>query len=343
MRFLLLGDASSYHTHRWAESIAGEGHDVHIVSLEPPIRGNVVPFRPPPVGKFKYVASVPGIRKLARGLEPDVIFAHFLPNYGLIGTFLGARVKVLALWGSDILHWAFKTPLHRVLAGRILRGYDLIVVDANFVVEVLKRNFNVPPERVRVIPFGVPKEVRDLGLRDLPEEPLHFVSMRRHEPLFNHTEILKFLSMLKNDYPIRVTYLQSGSLSREIERYASDMGLDVRFTGRIGYSEYLEVLRATHFCISVPDRDTSSVSLLECMALGGVPIVSDIPANREWVDEERGILTPPDADEMYARFKERFNFRWWKRAREANRSLILQRCNWEENLRRFLSTVESYL
>jgi len=343
MRFLLLGDASSYHTHRWADSIVEEGHEVHIVSLEPSIKGTVVPFRPPPAGKLKYVASVPGIRRLVRGLEPDVIFAHFLPNYGLIGTFLRAKVKVLALWGSDILHWALKTPLHRVLAKEILGRYDLIVVDARFVVDVLRESFNVPSEKVMVIPFGVPKEVRELGLRELPEEPLHFVSMRRHEPLFNHGEILRFLRMVKDDYPIRVTYLQSGSRSREIERYAREMGIDVRFTGRMEYSDYLEVLRSAHFCISIPDRDTSSVSLLECMALGGVPIVSDIPANREWVDEERGILTPPDADEMYARFKRKFNYGWWKRARELNRSLILQRCNWEENLRRFLSTVGSYL
>ena len=343
MRILLLGDASSYHTHRWAESLRREGHDVLTLSLEPARGGEALVLPDGWGGKLKYVLSVPRVREVAKGFGPEVVFAHFLPNYGLIGAFLKAKVKVLALWGSDILYWAFKTPFHRSLAGRILKAYDLVVADAGFIVDILRRDFGFPPDRVVVLPFGVGEEVRRLPLKDLPRSPLHFVSLRRHEPLFNHYEILEFLSILSREMPIRITYLQTGNLTPEIRERARGLGLNINFTGSLGYEDYLNVLREAHFCLSVPDRDASSVSLLECMALGGVPIASDIPANREWLDEERGILSPPRAREMYERFKRTFTFPWWERARLSNRSLILQRCNWEENLRRFLSLLEARL
>ena len=342
MRFLLLSDASSYHTHRWAESIGAEGHEVVVASMEPSIRDGTIVIRSP-LWKFKYVASVPRFKRLAEELEPDVVFAHFLPNYGLIGSFLRAPVRILALWGSDILHWAFKTPLHRKLARRIIHAYDRVIADARFVKEVVAREFGYPEDRIDVIPFGVRREVRERPMRELPARPLHFVSLRRHEPLFNHPEVLRFLKLLSRDLPLRITFLQRGSMTEELRELARDMGLKVEFTGSLPYDDYLRVLESAHFCVSVPDRDASSVSLLECMALGGVPIVSDIPANREWVGEGTGIITPPIAEEMYRRFRRTYTREWWRRARSLNRATIAERCNWEANLRALLSRISSYL
>ena len=342
MRFLLLSDASSYHTHRWAESIREEGHDVVIASMEPSIGGKTVLIRSP-LWKLKYVAAVPRFQRLAREVRPDVVFSHFLPNYGLIGSLIEAPVRILALWGSDILHWAFKTPLHRALARRIIHSYDRVIADARFVKGIVAKEFGYPEDRIDVIPFGVRREVRERPLKDLPPSPLHFVSLRRHEPLFNHAEVLRFLRLLSRDFPLRITYLQRGSMTERITNMAREMGLDVDFPGRLTYEDYLRVIGEAHFCISVPDRDASSVSLLECMALGGVPIVSDIPANREWVGEDTGIIAPPIAEEMYRRFKSTYTPQWWRRARLLNRETIQKRCNWEANLRALLSRVSSYL
>jgi glycosyltransferase involved in cell wall biosynthesis len=35
--------------------------------------------------------------------------------------------------------------------------------------------------------------------------------------------------------------------------------------------------------VSIPESDATSISLLEAMACGCIPIVSDLPANREWI------------------------------------------------------------
>ena len=36
--------------------------------------------------------------------------------------------------------------------------------------------------------------------------------------------------------------------------------------------------------VSIPNTDGTSISLLEAMAYGCLPVVSDLPANREWIE-----------------------------------------------------------
>ncbi len=339
MRILMLADASSYHTYRWADTLRALGNEVLIVSLERGLRGDSV-FLEGKLGKLKYIAAIPRIREVEEFFSPDLVFSHFIPNYGLIGKFLRTGRKVLAVWGSDLLRWTFKTPLHRLLSSSILSSYDFVVVDARFMREILEK-LGVNPERIRVIPFGVPQKVRLSNLVDLPKSPLRFVSLRRHERDFNHGEILKFLKMLSRDFEIEVIYLQGGSETERIGKTARDLLLNPRFLGNLRYEDYLNVLRGSHFCISIPHRDGLSVSLLEAMASGCVPIVSDIPANREWVDGESGILVRPDAREMYTAFKEVFSWRWWEKARRLNKEKVIRLCNWEENVRGFLKEITS--
>jgi len=58
----------------------------------------------------------------------------------------------------------------------------------------------------------------------------------------------------------------------------------VRFLGQVAYDELPACYRTADVYISASRCDGSSVSLLEAMASGLPAIVSDIPANREWVE-----------------------------------------------------------
>ena len=61
----------------------------------------------------------------------------------------------------------------------------------------------------------------------------------------------------------------------------------------VDYNELPEMLYGVDIFISVPSSDSSSISLLEAMACGLPVIVSDIPANHEWVtDGWNGIIVP---------------------------------------------------
>jgi len=124
-----------------------------------------------------------------------------------------------------------------------------------------------------------------------------------------------------------------------LEKTAREMGLNFENLGKVPRERYVNLLESSHFCVSIPKFDGTSVSLLEGMALGCVPIVSDIPPNREWVDEGRGIISEPKGEKLFESFIRVFSWDWWRKARVENKKVILQRCKWEENVKRFWDLV----
>jgi glycosyltransferase involved in cell wall biosynthesis len=46
--------------------------------------------------------------------------------------------------------------------------------------------------------------------------------------------------------------------------------------------------------VSIPATDTTSAALLDGLAAGLVPVVSDLPGPREWVDDSIGEIVPRD-------------------------------------------------
>jgi len=64
--------------------------------------------------------------------------------------------------------------------------------------------------------------------------------------------------------------------------------------GKLNVDELIVQLQSADIYVSASLSDGSSISLLEAMACGLAPIVSDIPGNREWVTEsDNGWLFPP--------------------------------------------------
>ena len=56
-----------------------------------------------------------------------------------------------------------------------------------------------------------------------------------------------------------------------------------------------EFYRAASVTVSVPFSDATPMALLEAMACGSIPVVSDLPSLREWIrDGENGRIVPVD-------------------------------------------------
>jgi len=337
MRVLILGDASVPHIHKWARILRDLGNEVKVVTFERTLEDGVLRFKIPG-GKFKYILGIPKLKNFVEEFKPDILFPHYIPNYGLISSFLRG-FKVLAIWGSDINVWAKKTPIHRRIARAILKNFDLLVCDAESLKRTLIEGFGISDNRTFVLPFGVEKEIRDRPLRDLKLDEIRILSFRRHEENFNHFEILKFAKLLSQRFKVKLVYINGGKLTKRIERTAKEMGLNFENLGKVPREKYVEILENSHFCISIPKFDGTSVSLLEGMALGCVPIVSDIPPNREWVEENRGIISEHKGERIFEKFLRVFSWDWWRRARIENKKVVLQRCDWEGNVKRFWEAV----
>jgi glycosyltransferase involved in cell wall biosynthesis len=70
----------------------------------------------------------------------------------------------------------------------------------------------------------------------------------------------------------------------------------VSFAGQVGQKELPRFYRMADLYISPSHVDGSSVSLMEALACGLPCLVSDIPANKEWVREDENGWLFPDSD-----------------------------------------------
>ncbi|MHA1858050.1 MAG: glycosyltransferase, partial [Candidatus Thorarchaeota archaeon] len=122
-----------------------------------------------------------------------------------------------------------------------------------------------------------------------------------------------------------------------VEKMVGSLGLGrhVFLRGRLPDEELYDLIRSSHIYISASLTDSTSVSLLEAMALGAFPIVSDLPANREWViDGENGLLFRPGSPEdLCAKVERAISLQdLLLSSRERNKRLITQKAHWEKNM-----------
>jgi glycosyltransferase involved in cell wall biosynthesis len=105
--------------------------------------------------------------------------------------------------------------------------------------------------------------------------------------------------------------------------------------GWMGRQELLHQLASADIYVACPEIDATSVSLLEAMAAGCYPIVSDLPANREWiVDGQNGSLFPVgDSETLAAQIMTAAGSpQLRERARQANLEIIRERALWRKNM-----------
>ena len=86
-----------------------------------------------------------------------------------------------------------------------------------------------------------------------------------------------------------------GSERAGMERWVQQEGLQqrIRFVGRLSAAEQALQYDQAQWYISQPQSDSVAVSVLEAMAHGCVPLLSDLPANHELVrDGDNGWIVP---------------------------------------------------
>jgi len=309
MRILLLAHAPSIHTQRWARALAGRGHEVRLLSVVTapgaPMPGEAVGWAGAPASVLRYVAARAGVRRVLAAWRPDVTVAHFLPNYGFLAALAGASPFVLVAWGSDLLVNAHRTPLHAARARWVLRRASMIHVDASNLARAAA-DLGAPTDHVWTRPWGV--DAAALA----PAAPwrerfdragtLRILSVRMLEAIYDPASFVRALGRLRGaDVAFQATMAGDGPLRAELEALAARLGVagSLRFTGMVDEPRLRELYREHEIYVSMSRSDSTSQSLLEAMAAGLLPIVSDISGNRPWV-HDAGLVVPCGDDEALA-------------------------------------------
>jgi len=336
VKIALLGNASVIHTRRWVEHFRARGHEVRLWSLEPgpPGLGAEPLPRAPLPGFLRYPLAAPALARALARFAPDLVNAHFVPNYGVLAALAGRRPIALCAWGSDLLVAGRRGPLQRARARYALRAAALVLADSGNLAAAA-RELGAPAERVMALPWGV-----DLArFRPGPaREPGLLISTRMHEPIYDLPVVIEAAARVLERRPAtRLVIAGDGCERTALERLAARRLPAGRyaFVGRLEPDALAEWLARAEVSISAARSDSTSVSLLEAMAAGALPVVADLEGNREWVGEGDGarLFQVGEAADLARALEAALGDpAWAAAARARNRRVVEARADWNVNL-----------
>jgi len=297
MRLVLIGDGDSPHLLKWARALAPQV-DLWAVSSRgflpgfdavlPPQRRLALETTPRfEGGNFALLRCAPRVAAWLRPLRPDWLHAHYLTSHGtlaLLAQALGVRARLAgSAWGSDILQTPQRSRLLAWWTGRVLRACALTTSDS---AHMAGRMRELGAGETLVFPFGLEAMPPEPGAKD---DALFFAN-RGLEAVYDPLRVVDTFAAIARGWPqARLVVAHDGSLRDAAQARVREHGLAgrVRFTGRLDAREQAAWYGQARWYLSLPRSDSVSVSVLEALAHGCVPLLSDLPANRELVEHGR--------------------------------------------------------
>ena len=313
MRVLILMGKYCPWSRSTAAAIQGLGHQVHVVDFsdeygEGYINSSVPGIRkdadalekmvsgvhlvdPPLKNKTRYVLGAFRLHQLAKRLEVDAVLSLEGTGFALLAFLSGFRPYFMYAVGSEILFAGrVKRCINRILmtsATKVLANGDFLAVRARE---------QAPKARIEKLLLGV--DPSRFHMADLSKKPIQIICTRGFQDVYNNEMIIRSLALLPDNIPeFQFIFTSAGPLLEGMVGLAdrivpARIREKIVFWKGVSYESILEGLCQSHIFVSMSKSDGTSTALLEALASGLYPILSDIPQNREWVNpiEGNGIL-----------------------------------------------------
>ncbi|MBT9595606.1 MAG: glycosyltransferase [Vitreoscilla sp.] len=302
IRLVLIGDGQSPHLLKWARALSGRvdlwaissrGFDAGFDGLVPADKRLALGSRPDfEGGNVGLLRALPRVVRWLLYVQPDWLAPHYLSSHGTLAWLAvcwgGVRARIAgSAWGSDILVAPERSRVMRWLTRRVLRACTLCTSDSAHMAERMRA---LGAGEVMTFPFGL----ECLPLATADKDPALFYANRGLEPIYAPERMLSVFAGLATGWPeARLVVANDGSLRERMRADAKAMGLAQRvaFVGRLDAASQAAYYGRATWYLSLPRSDSVSVSVLEAMGHGCIPILSDLPANRELVaDGRNGVI-----------------------------------------------------
>jgi glycosyltransferase involved in cell wall biosynthesis len=173
---------------------------------------------------------------------------------------------------------------------------------------------------------------------ELNKGPFIILSNRNLLPLYNVSLLVRAIPYVLKEEP-KIKFIiagdgsEKGNLESEVEQL--NVSSSVQFLGQVPHQEMPHLLGQSDIYVSTSPHDGTSVSLLEALASGAFPVVTDIPSNREWIaDGDNGFLVPIENENVLAKkiIDATRDKTLLERSRKENLSLIEEKALWSVNI-----------
>ena len=295
------------------------------------------------------------LRRVIRQIKPDLIHAGPIQTCAFLALLSGFRPVLTMSWGYDLVMDADKNTWMRWITRYTLQRSAFFIGDAN-VTRDKAISFGMHPKNISVFPWGVNIErfVPKLGEKEnktIGDNHKSSIENRKSVTLFcNRTwesiygvDVLAkaFVKVAGVNPEVDLILLGGGSQGAKIRQILMTGGVleQVHFGGQVGQKDLPRWYRMADLYISPSHVDGSSVSLMEALASGLPCLVSDIPGNREWIEDgvNGWLFRDGNVDDLAAKIlyaiKNRSSF---TEISEAARRTAEQRADWKKNFGKLL-------
>ncbi len=282
----------------------------------------------------------------------DLIHVHWAIPTGPIGVIAGVLFRkplIVTVHGSDLrLAVSGSSLLKRIFVRVCHRARHIHSVSKTMKREI--EQLGISGNKISTWPMGVDEGFLQSGRNRKKKSigaPMTVLSDRNLLPIYDVMCLIRAIPLVLREEPrVRFLIAGEGSDREDVEREAQD--LDVRssaqFLGRVPHTQMPDLLAQGDIYVSTSLSDGTSVSLLEALAAGLFPVVTDIPANREWVtDGETGFLVPAGNESKLAdRIIEAIrNAEMVGKASKMNQKIAEENAYWRKNIRKIVEAYEN--
>ena len=357
MKLCFVASGISLHAAKWADWFAKEGHQVHLIT--PPYNEPMTAFRRNVrLHTLKSVLPVnwrgsrlwnilPWANQTATLLtqvQPDLVEGQFVGMTGYTAWIACALLKysppfVLQPWGSDILIEAKKQP-YKFFTKMALAKADMILCDSD-TVQAGVQGLGIDMSKVKRMCNGVDTQFFIPPDKNTQRKKI-IISTRSLETVYDVETTIRAFKIVLEHFPEMELILagrgKSGSIGEKLQELVTKLSLrdKVTFTGWLSTNKIRDWLQIAQVYVSTSLSDSTSLSLQEAMSCEMPVVVSDIPANREWVEHgTNGYLCETGNAQAVANSIKSL-LRNPEQAREfgkLNRDIIIKEADYNDNMR----------
>jgi len=361
MRICYLANASKIHTQRWTKYFAEKGHEVHIISFEQTdVELNGINIHVVKTNKnylyITFLYKALQVKRIINDIKPDIIHAHYVTKYGIIGALTGFHPFVVSALGSDVLIHPKDSLILKKAAEFAMKRADLITCDGENSKDAII-NLGTNSKKIHIIFHGVDTKIfkpskkdeklrKELELFDFPT----IISVRYLGPIYDiESIIISATLILKEIHNVKFIIAGEGEQKSYLMNLAQSLDIisSFRFVGLIQHNELSRYLASADIYVSTSLTDGGlAMSTAEAMACGLPVVTTDIGDNRKWIEDGiNGFIVPPKnpkllADKIIYLIK---NPDFQKRFGMQNRKIIEERNNYYNEMKNMEKLYETLI
>ena len=361
MKIIYFSKNYTPHDYRFLSSLSKTEHEVYYLNLEANPRQTEDRPVPETVQQILWAGGqrefqwrdIPrltiDLRRLTKRIKPDLIHAGPIQNCAFIAALSGFHPFLAMSWGYDLVMDADKNSWMQWVTHFTLKRADFFTSDANVSREKAVR-YGMDPQKTVIFPWGT--DIEHFTPKTFKRSNVQTFTLfcsRTWESIYGVDVLAKAFVKVANTNPdINLILLGGGSQGARIRQILMNGGVmeRVHFGGHVAQANLPRWYHMSDLYISPSHVDGSSVTLMEALASGLPCLVSDIPGNREWIEEgvNGWLFRDGDVEDLTEKILNAIkNRKSFEKIGKAARKTAEQKADWKKNFGKLLEVYKKMI